>query len=105
MSNDTSDDNGNIIESLFEPGNAEILTQLRDGPKSLSDLVKNLEIPKQEIGEKLSYLIAKKFINKIEKNGNIVYSINIENLTKILENNDNFQNIDNGLAKLDSFLN
>ena len=40
MSNDASNNTEKILESLFEPNNAEILTQLKDGQKSLSDLMK-----------------------------------------------------------------
>jgi len=42
---------------------------------------------------------------KTEKNEDISYSIDTDHLSKVLENQENFQNIDNGLAKLDSFLN
>ena len=47
----------------------------------------------------------KGFVCKNEKNDEIFYSLDIERLSKVLENNDNFKNIDDGLAKLDSFLN
>ena len=35
MSDDTSNENEKILESLFEPDNAEILLELKSGPKSL----------------------------------------------------------------------
>ena len=47
----------------------------------------------------------KGFVKKgVEHNG-IFYSLDTEKLSKVLENDDNFKNIDDGLAKLDSFLN
>jgi len=67
------------------------------------DLSKTLS--KEELDEKLSYLIEKGFVSKNEKNDDISYLLDTEKLSKVLENDDNFKNIDDGLAKLDSFLN
>ena len=47
MIDDNSEDN-KILESIFEPNNSEILAHLENGPKKLSDLVKNLEISKEK---------------------------------------------------------
>ena len=105
MPNNTSDESEKILESLFDPDNAEILLELKDGPKSLSFLTKKIIISKKDLDEKLSYLMEKGFVNKNEKNGDISYYLDTEKLSKALENDDNFKNIDDGLAKLDSFLN
>ena len=42
MPNDASNESEKILESLFEPDNAEILVELKDGPKSLSVLTKKM---------------------------------------------------------------
>ena len=105
MPNNTSNESEKILESLFDPDNAEILLELKDGPKSLSFLTKKIIITKKNLDEKLSYLMEKGFVNKNEKNDDIFYYLDTEKLSKALENDDNFKNIDNGLAKLDSFLN
>tara|TARA_B100001167_G_C16655540_1_gene250728 strand:+ start:364 stop:681 length:318 start_codon:yes stop_codon:yes gene_type:complete len=105
MSSDVSNESEKILESLFEPANAEILVELKSGPKPLSILTKKITISKEELAVKLSYLMEKGFVCKNEKNDEIFYSLDIERLSKVLENNDNFKNIDDGLAKLDSFLN
>ncbi len=105
MSNNASNESEKILESLFEPTNAEILVELKDGSKSLSVLTKKIVISKEELDAKLSYLIEKGFVDRHEKNDDILYSLDIEKLSKVLENDDNFKNIDDGLAKLDSFLN
>jgi len=105
MSNDASNESEKILESLFEPDNAEILVELKDGPKLLSVLTKKIAISKERLDEKLSYLIEKGFVSKNEKNNGVSYSLDTEKLSKFLENDDNFKNIDDGLAKLDSFLN
>jgi len=105
MSSDASNESEKILEFLFEPDNAEILVELKDGPKPLSVLTKKISVSKEELDEKLSFLIEKGFLSKNEKDNEIFYSLDVEKLSKVLENNDNFKNIDDGLAKLDSFLN
>ena len=103
MSNDISSNDDNILELLFEPDNAEILTQLRNESKTGLELEKFVD--KVRLDQSLSFLIKNGFVKKTEKNEDILYSINTDHLSKVLENQENFQNIDNGLAKLDSFLN
>ena len=105
MPDDTSNESEKILELLFEPDNAAILVELKDGPKPLSVLTKKIAISKEELDEKLSYLIEKNFLSKYEKNDDIFYSLDVDKLSEVLENDDNFKNIDDGLAKLDSFLN
>ena len=105
MSGDASNDSEKILEFLFEPDNAEILVELKNGPKPLSVLTKKIAISKEELNEKLSFLIEKRFITKNKENNKIFYSLDVDRLSEILENDDNFKNIDDGLAKLDSFLN
>ena len=105
MSNDDSNESEKILESIFEPDNAEILLELKSGPKPLSILTEKITISEEELDEKLSYLIENGFVKKEENNNAVFYSLDAEKLVKVLENNDNFKNIDDGLAKLDSFLN
>jgi len=105
VSDDASNESEKILESLFEPDNAEILVELKDGPKLLSALTKKISISKEKLDEKLSYLMEKGFVKKEENDDGIFYSLDSEKLAKVLENDDNFKNIDDGLAKLDSFLN
>jgi len=81
------------------------LVELKDGPKSLSVLTKKITVSKEELDEKLSVLIENGFLTKNEKENDVFYSLDVEKLSEILENDDNFKNIDDGLAKLDSFLN
>ena len=102
---DDISDNNEILESIFEPNNSEVLTHLESGPKKFSELAKNLEISKEKIEQSLSYLIEHGFVSKIEKDNQVHYSVNADMLSKVLENNDHFRNVDDGLAKLDSFLN
>ena len=103
MPDDISSNNENILELLFEPDNAEILTQLRDESKTALELEKFVD--KVKLDQSLSFLIKNGFVKKTEKNEDILYSVDTDHLSKVLENQENFQNIDDGLAKLDSFLN
>ena len=105
MSDDAPSESEKILESLFEPDNAEILLELKNGPKPLSVLTEKIAISEGDLDEKLSYLMEKGFIKKEENNDGIFYSLDSEKLAKVLENDNNFKNIDDGLAKLDSFLN
>ena len=105
MSDDTSNENEKILESLFEPDNAEILLELKNGPKPLSVLIEKITISEEDLDKKLFYLMEKGFVKKEENNDGIFYLLDAEKLAKVLENGDNFKNIDDGLAKLDSFLN
>ena len=105
MPDDTSNESEKILELLFEPDNAEILVELKDGPKPLSVLAKKITVSKEELDEKLSFLIENGFLSKNEKENEVFYSLDVDRLSEILENDDNFKNIDDGLAKLDSFLN
>ena len=103
MPDDNSSNDDNILELLFEPDNAEILTQLRNEPKTALELEKFVD--KVRLDQSLSFLIKNGFVKKTEKNEDILYSVDTDHLSKVLENQENFQNIDDGLAKLDSFLN
>jgi len=53
MSNDATNESEKILESLLEPDNAEILVELKDGPKLLSSLTKKIAISKEELEEEL----------------------------------------------------
>ena len=103
MPDDISSNDDNILELLFEPDNAEILTQLRNESKTALELEKFVD--KVKLDQSLSFLIKNGFVKKTEKNEDVLYSVDIDHLSKVLENQENFQNIDDGLAKLDSFLN
>ena len=105
MTNNNTDDNDKTLEALFEPQNAEILTNLEDGSKTPSELAETLGIKEEKLDEQITYLKEMKFVIKTDKDGSVYYSVDKNKLSEVLENDDNFKNIDDGLAKLDSFLN
>ena len=71
-----------FLNFLFEPDNAEILVELKDGPKPLSVLTKKITISKEELDEKLSFLIEKGFLSKNKKDNEIFYSLDVDRLSK-----------------------
>ena len=87
MSDDATNESEKILESLFEPDNAEILVELKDGPKLLSVLTKKIAISKERLDEKLSYLIEKGFVSKNEKNNGVSYSLDTPNRSKCMLDN------------------
>ena len=105
MVNYNTDDNDKTFEALFEPQNAEILANLEDGSKTPSELAETLGIKEEKLDEQITYLKEMKFVIKTDKDGSVYYSVDKNKLSEVLENDDNFKNIDDGLAKLDSFLN
>ena len=105
MVNNNTDDNDKTFEALFEPQNAEILADLEDGSKTPSELAETLGIKEEKLDEQITYLKEMKFVIKTDKDGSVYYSVDKNKLSEVLENDDNFKNIDDGLAKLDSFLN
>ena len=105
MVNNNTDDNDKTFEALFAPQNAEILANLEDGSKTPSELAETLGIKEEKLDEQITYLKEMKFVIKTDKDGSVYYSVDKNKLSEVLENDDNFKNIDDGLAKLDSFLN
>ncbi len=105
MANNNANYNNKTLEALFEPQNAEILANLEDGSKTSSELAEALGIKEEDLDKQISYLKEMKFVTKTDKASGVYYSADKNKLSEVLENDDNFKNIDDGLAKLDSFLN
>ena len=90
---------------MFDPDTAEIIAELENGGKKLSDLMSTLKKSEDEIREKLSYLIEHDFVKEEKNESDTVFTADAEKLAKIVEENQNFSNVDDGLAKMDSYLN
>lgn len=98
-------DTKKIIDNLFDPDISEILAEMEDGPKHCTFLSEKFGITPDELQDKLSYLIQCKFVNQDGSTENLNYSVNTEKLSKIMESGHNYKNVEDGLAKMDSFLN
>lgn len=90
---------------MFDPDTSEILVELENGGKELQYLIEKLKILEDEIYERLSYLIEYDFVKEVKINNKIIFTADAEKLAKIVEKDENFDDVVNGLAKMDSYLN
>ena len=94
-----------MLETLVDPEISEILMHLEDGSKESSYLIEKLQMTDGEIQKKLFYVIQHGFVT-IDRNGDkIVFTADKEKLNKIMESDENFSGVVDGLTELDSFLN
>ena len=94
-----------MLEVLVDPDVSSILLELENGSKESSYLTEKLRISDNEIQKKLSYVIEHGFV-KIKKDGNkTIFAVDKEKLNKIMESDENFSGVVDGLTELDSFLN
>lgn len=94
-----------ILENLFDPAVAEIVSELEYEGKSISYLIGKLGLSESKILDTLSYLIKNELIQlKLEEGKTFLYA-NSEKLSKIVELNANSSAAIEGLTKMDSFLN
>lgn len=102
---DKNYDKQKMLEILVDPDVSMILSELEDGSKDSSYLVEKLQISDTEINERLAYVIQYDFV-KLDLNENkIMYTVNKEKLNDIMEMDENFSGVVDGLTELDQYLN
>ncbi len=94
-----------MIEILVDPDISIILSELEDGGKESSYLSEKLQISDTEIMERLSYVIQHGFVKINQDENKIIFTADKEKLDKIMETNDNFSGVVDGLTELDQYLN
>lgn len=94
-----------MIDILVNPDVSAILMELEEGNRDSSYLEKKLHIGENEILERLSYVIEHGFVKINRSDGKLVFSADKDRLNKIMESDDNFSGVIDGLTELDSFLN
>ena len=94
-----------MIETLVNPDVSAILSELEEGDKDSSYLEEKLRITENEILERLSYVIEYGFVKINRSDEKLVFSADKDKLNKIMEGDDNFSCVIDGLTELDSFLN
>lgn len=94
-----------MIETLIDPNVSIILAELEDGPKDSIHMKEKLHMPVDEIQEKISYVIQHGFVQITHERDKTIFTANTEKLNKIMESDENFSGVVDGLTKLDSFLN
>ena len=102
---DKSFDKQKMLEILVDPQVSMILSELEDGSKDSSHLVEKLQISDSEIKERLAYVIQHGFVNLALNENKTIYTVNKEKLNDIMEMDENFSGVVDGLTELDQYLN
>jgi len=73
--------------------------------KHCSILSEKFGITPQVLQTKLSYLVEHDFVNQSNEGDDTIYSVNSKKLAEVMESSHDYKNVEDGLAKMDSFLN
>lgn len=110
-------DRDRVIDCMFDPVTSLILAEFEDGGKQCSYLATRASISEQDVLDKLSYLIESGFIiknnnvssdaggSKDGTDGSVILTADLQKLSSIVEDGDNFDAAVDGLTKMDSYLN
>lgn len=94
-----------MLEALVDPNISMILSELEDGGKDSSYLVEKLQISDSEIKERLAYVIQYGFVRITLDQNKIVFTVDKEKLNDMMEMDENFSGVVDGLTELDQYLN
>ena len=64
-----------------------------------------MQLTDAQIRERLAYVIQHGFVKIIQNGNKTVFTADKEKLNKIMESDENFSSVVDGLTKMDSFLN
>ena len=98
-------DKQKMMEILVDPNVSSIMAELESGEKNSAYLVDKLQLSINQIKDLLSYVIEHKFVVVGQNNGSETFKVDMDKLNKIMESDDNFKKIVDGLTELDQFLN
>ena len=90
---------------MFNPEISEILAELENGGKDSVYLSSKFQISENEIHDRLSYLIEHEFVHEEKTEDKLIFTADAEKLAKLVEEDKNFEDVEDGLAKMDSYLN
>ena len=102
---DKSYDKQKMLEILVDSDVSMILSELEDGSKDSSYLAEKLQISDTEIKERLAYVIQYGFVKLDLHENKTTYDVNKEKLNDIMEMDENFSGVVDGLTELDQYLN
>jgi adenine specific DNA methylase Mod len=94
-----------ILDAVFDENISEILAEMETSPKKCELLTEKFQMTPNDLDEKLSFLIQHKFVGKTGSDSQAEYSVDSKKLAELIETAHNFENVDAGLAKMDSYLN
>ena len=98
-------DKQKMMETLVDPDVSSILAELESGEKNATYLTDKLQLSLIQIKERLAYVLEHHFVIMDENDGNEIFKVDLNKLNKIMESDDNFKNVVDGLTELDQFLN
>ena len=98
-------DKQKMMETLVDPEVSSILAELESGAKDIGYLTDKLQLSSNQIKERLSYVLEHNFVIMEQNNGNEIFRVDLNKLNKIMESDDNFKNVVDGLTELDQYLN
>ncbi len=98
-------DKQKMIEILVDPDVSIILSELEDGSKDSFYLIEKLQISESMIKERLSYVIQHGFVKITQEKNKTFFAVDKGKLDKIMEIDENFSGIVDGLTELDQYLN
>ena len=98
-------DRQKMIEILVDPNVSIILSELENGDKESSYLEEKLQISNTEIKERLSYVIQHGFVRINQDENKTIFTVDKEKLNKIMEMDENFSGVVDGLTEIDQYLN
>jgi len=98
-------DKRKMLDILIDPNVSTILAELEDGEKDATHIAEKLQISEIEIKDRLSYVIEHGFVIVGQNGSSTTFCVDTDKLNKIMEADENFDGIVNGLTELDQFLN
>ncbi len=98
-------DRDKVVDCMFDPITSSIIAELEDGEKNSKYLAEKSSISENEVRERLSYLVGHNFILEKRMGEQLIFSADVDKLSRIVEDSENFHAAIEGLEKMDSFLN
>lgn len=98
-------DKRQMMDVLVDPNISIILSELEDGEKDSIYLAEKLKISESEIKSRLSYVTEHGFVIVRQGGKSTSFSVDRDKLNKIMEADENFASLVDGLTELDQFLN
>ena len=94
-----------ILDIIFDTEISEVLAEMENEPKHCSILSEKFGITLKDLETKLSYLVQHNFVSQTGQADDTTYSVDSEKLAEIMQSSHDYKNVEDGLAKMDSFLN
>lgn len=98
-------DKKKMLETLMNPDISMILAELEDGEKNITYLAEKLQLSNDEIIKRLSHVIEHGFVVMVKDETKIMLNVDKNKLNEIMETDENFSGVVDGLTELDQYLN